>query len=605
MKTTIRKYGIVANVIVVGLVLILFLFPVLQTLENALYDFDLEHTTTGEPHENIRIIAIDDYSIEQIGQFPWPRDIYGVLIDNLNQPGNEPAAIAFDIMFDTETIPEVDDYFAEALARYDNVILPVTGVMESTLSKVTQIEKGERIQVQALIQPIPKFYENSLHAHINAIIDSDGTIRKNWLELRGPNGEAIPSLAYKATEMTGAKIDHFLDYDDQAEIYIDFKHESLDFWTIPFFDILTGAVPPDIFKDTIVLVGFTAVGLNTEDSGTVPIESRMPLIYAHANIVDQLLNDRYITYIPDLYVFLIALLLFALTVYATWKLKTVVSVGAVFGFSILLLIGQFYLFETTQVFLDTVNPIAVMLLTFVPNIAVKAYFETKHKNFITKQFGRYISPDLVKEISKSDKELPLGGINKELSILFLDIRGFTTLSEKMKPEEVVDFLNMMFNLITEKTLENHGTIDKFIGDAAMLIFNAPLDLQNHEYYAVKTAYDIQKGMERVREEIQSKHGVTVNVGIGVNTGVVVVGNIGSYIRVDYTAIGDNVNIAARIESNTTAGQILVSEETYNRTKEYFDYTCIGERMMKGKTVAVKLYEVVGLKQELKTSSSTN
>src|SRR5690606_14718923 len=182
--------------------------------------------------------------------------------------------------------------------------------------------------------------------------------------------------------------------------------------------------------------------------------------------------------------------------------------------------------------------------------------------------------------------------NKELSILFLDVRGFTTLSEKLKPEEVVGFLNMMFNLITEKALENHGTIDKFIGDAAMILFNAPLDVPDHPYYAVKTAHDIQKGMEAVRKQILDAYGVTISVGIGIHTGEVVVGNIGSYLRIDYTAIGDNVNTAARIESQTTANQVLVSETTYERTKDAFEYNFVGEKMMKGKTVGVKLYEVV-------------
>jgi adenylate cyclase len=150
----------------------------------------------------------------------------------------------------------------------------------------------------------------------------------------------------------------------------------------------------------------------------------------------------------------------------------------------------------------------------------------------------------------------------------------------------------MFNLITAKALENHGTIDKFIGDAAMILFNAPLDVEHHEYYAVKTAYDIQKGMVQAREEIMEKYGVTISVGIGINTGQVVVGNIGSYLRVDYTAIGDNVNTAARIESNTTANQVLVSDVTYERTKEYFEFNYVGEKMMKGKTVPVKLFEVI-------------
>src|SRR5690606_18681134 len=162
-----------------------------------------------------------------------------------------------------------------------------------------------------------------------------------------------------------------------------------------------------------------------------------------------------------------------------------------FGVTMILLIAQYLIFSAMDLFVDPIYPIVGLYAAFILNIAIKTFYETMQKNYITKQFGRYISPDLVKEISKSGQEIQLGGVNKQLSILFLDVRGFTTLSERLKPEEVVGFLNMMFNLITEKALENHGTIDKFIGDAAMILFNAPLDVPNHEYYAVKTAYDIQ------------------------------------------------------------------------------------------------------------------
>jgi adenylate cyclase len=135
---------------------------------------------------------------------------------------------------------------------------------------------------------------------------------------------------------------------------------------------------------------------------------------------------------------------------------------------------------------------------------------------------------------------------------------------------------MMFDMITNQVLANRGTIDKFIGDAAMILFNAPLDVPHHEYCAVKTAYDIQNGMKSVQTDILAKYGVEVSIGIGINTGNVVVGNIGSYLRVDYTAIGDAVNTAARIESNAAANQILVSEETYQRTKDYFRYREVTE-----------------------------
>lgn len=154
---------------------------------------------------------------------------------------------------------------------------------------------------------------------------------------------------------------------------------------------------------------------------------------------------------------------------------------------------------------------------------------------------------------------------------------------------------MMFNLITERALANNGTIDKFIGDAAKILYNAPLDVPNHPYCAVKTAYEIQKGMEKVRADVLKKYGVVISVGIGINTGDVVVGNIGSYLRVDYTAIGDNVNTAARIESNTQPNQVLVSEVTYELTKEYFEYRFAGEKLMKGKSVPLKLFEVLDLK----------
>jgi adenylate cyclase len=154
----------------------------------------------------------------------------------------------------------------------------------------------------------------------------------------------------------------------------------------------------------------------------------------------------------------------------------------------------------------------------------------------------------------------------------------------------------MFNMITETTLSNEGTIDKFIGDAAMILFNAPLEVIEHERMAVKTAYEIQQGMIKIRDEIIEKYQCEVNVGIGIHTGNVVVGNIGSYLRVDYTAIGDNVNIAARIESQTKKGQVHVSEQVYVKTKEFFRFDEGEDRMFKGKSHPIKVYEVLGLNE---------
>jgi adenylate cyclase len=594
MKKKAKNFVITGNIIVLLLSLMLFHYNTLRVMDRSIYDYNLSSSMSHAPDEDIIVVAIDENSLQSIADpFPWSRDIYVPLIESMNQPGYEAKVIGFDVLFVTETDSEVDGYFAEALSSYDNVILPSYTVTENALSRSTKVKKDELIMTRELVKPIPILDEASEDAHINAILDPDGAIRSTWLMLNTPEGK-IPSLAYKAAQMAGIEVEHYLDYHPQAEIAINYQASSYDFETVSFIDVLTGEFPYENFKDRIVLVGFTAVGIADQDSGTAPVEKEMKLVYAHANIINQLLHNEFIVFVSNWFTLMMILLIFALTLLFTWKLKTITSVIVLFVSALLILAGQHLLFRGFDIHFITSYLLSTLFITYLVNIAIKSYFENKQKNFITKQFGRYISPDLVKEIAAADQELKLGGINKELSILFLDIRGFTALSERLKPEEVVDFLNMMFNLITEKALDNRGTIDKFIGDAAMIVFNAPLDVPNHEYYAVKTAYDIQQGMKQVREDIYQKYEVEISVGVGINTGNVVVGNIGSYLRVDYTAIGDNVNIAARIESNTVANQILVSEVTYERTQESFEYSYIGERMMKGKTVPVKLYEVINL-----------
>jgi adenylate cyclase len=508
-------------------------------------------------------------------------------------PETEPAAVGFDILFTSESVPEADAAFAEALERHDGIILPSYANTESEFSRSLEGASDKSLlQPEEWVHPIPMFAEHTDRAHINARLDKDGVIRRTLLQLGQPDDGPMPSLALQMARMAEADVEPFLDMNARDEILIDYNMVSGDFWTVPFVDVYNGNFPAENFDDMLVLVGFTAVGY---DTGATTVESEMKLVYVHGNILHQLLQGETIRELHGLWISLISLLMFALMPLVAWRFRTMTGSLLAAGTALALLAAQYASFQWLDWHFNAVEPLVVLLLSYLVNITLKSFLENKQKNFITKQFGRYLSPDLVREIARSDQEIKLGGINKELSILFLDIRGFTTLSEKLPPEQVLDFLNTMFDMITRKALDNKGTIDKFIGDAAMVIFNAPLDVPDHEYRAVRTAWDIQESMKEVRRMIEEKHGITVSVGIGVNTGMVVVGNIGSFLRVDYTAIGDNVNIAARIESNTQPNQILVSEETYERTKGSFVYNCIGERMMKGKSVPVKLYEVVDLK----------
>ncbi|MFC0213768.1 CHASE2 domain-containing protein [Paenibacillus chartarius] len=584
----------IGNIIAVFLLFVILITDSIKVLDYNLYDYDMESTMSGQPHEDIIVIGIDDKDIAGIGTFPWDRDVYIPLLKKLAGA----KAVVFDITFASRSKDQSHDKaFADELKNHKNVIIPIVSKTDTELTNVVRYDADGYPLVYELNKAIPEIFEASIPGHINRIEDSDTGIREAWSAIKAvdKDGKATvyPSLSVQAVKLAGGNVDPYLNNDGKKLFNIKYDGASKDFLTMSFSNAVSDKVKPETFKDRIVLIGMTAA---SDDQGKTPVDTQMYLVYAHANMISQMLKGQHVTEGPDwLENVLIPLLAFLLTVLLTWRLRAISGVVYAVGSAIVLIAAQYVLFSATNTYISVIYGVAALLVAFLVNIAIKTYYESKQKNFITKQFGRYISPELVKEIAKSDQELQLGGINKELSILFLDIRGFTTLSEKLKPEEVVDFLNTMFNMITEKALQNHGTIDKFIGDAAMILFNAPLDVPNHPYYAVKTAWDIQQGMIQVREQIQQRHGVTVSCGIGINTGEVVVGNIGSYLRVDYTAIGDNVNTAARIESQTTANQILISEVTYELVKDYFETNFVAEKMMKGKTVAIKLYEVLGHK----------
>ena len=194
-------------------------------------------------------------------------------------------------------------------------------------------------------------------------------------------------------------------------------------------------------------------------------------------------------------------------------------------------------------------------------------------------------------------ELLLGGEKRNVAVLFVDIRGFTPMSESLEPEQVVDILNSYLNLTTNSIFANGGTLDKFIGDATMAVFNAPFDLDDYVYRAVKTAWDIVSGGNAIESKFMERYGKSVSFGVGVNCGPAVVGNIGCDFRMDYTAIGDTVNTAARLESNAKRGQVLISESVYEQVRDRITVEPIGEIPLKGKSKGVFVYSLTGLNEE--------
>lgn len=610
MREKIKRLAIAMN----ALLLIALFFAHnerwLGRLDNMLYDYNMKQAA-GQPPKDIVVVAIDNDSLAELGRFPWDRAVYAPFLDALNQPGNEPKAIAFDITFNEETNADSDQAFADALASYDNVILPVIGVTEGDVFGATVARPDELLTAYRMDGPLPSFAEHAKLANINRVASSDGVIRQTWLKIKDKDGTVYPSLAYQAAAMAGADLSKYDTMTDPGRIFeknkavakntitIDYRLNTEDVTTVSFSRVLNGEIDPSVFKDSVVLIGFTAVGLSDDsgqDSGTTPIEKKMQLVYVHANIVNQLLSGSSVGYAPPWTIWLGGLALFLLFVLLPWRLKNIYSILLFLAAVVGLVYGQMAAYGAYKIQIGVVDAILAMTLAYLTNVSLKSYLESAQKHFVTRQFGRYISPDLVKQIVSQDIDIKLGGDSKTITVLFLDIRGFTPLSEKLSPPELVDTLNTMFNMITETTLANRGTIDKFIGDAAMILFGAPLDVEEHERLAVKTAYEIQQGMNEIRKTIREKYGCEVNVGIGIHTGTVVVGNIGSYLRVDYTAIGDNVNIAARIESQTKPGQIMVSDAVYEKTSAYFRYDEGEDRMFKGKSLPIRVYELLGIGQ---------
>ena len=247
----------------------------------------------------------------------------------------------------------------------------------------------------------------------------------------------------------------------------------------------------------------------------------------------------------------------------------------------------------TQLYVLIVYALIILFL-----LVEKYLLEKLRRRKMLSTFKQYMAPQVVDKLTKgNDFEIKLGGEKRDVAVLFVDIRGFTPMSENLQPEQVVQILNEYLSLTTESIFKHNGMLDKFIGDATMAVFNAPFDLEDYLYEAVATAWDIKSGSEKLEKKLMEQFGRTVSFGIGVNCGDAVVGNIGCEFRMDYTAIGDTVNTAARLESRAKPGQILISEKLYKALEDRIEAEEVGEMELKGKSNKIMVYSVTSIEKK--------
>lgn len=592
-----KNYVLAIEILLIGLLTFVFCYTdIFYSLDSLYKDRLYQQPRSVDP--TIKIISIDEKTMEALGPFgTWPRSTYAEILDIL---GDYPAVVGFDIMLMGTMNEEDDAVFLNALKERDNVVLAAHLVYET---KVEMLPNGEfdvdHMHVSQV--EVPYTGDATPIGYANTSPDSDGKIRSYLpvTQVENENGTV--------TEYTSLSYQIYLEYcesmnmtpispvtDDNGVQWIYYAGKPYEYESISLIDVLEGKVDARVFTDCIVLVGAYATGL--QDQFTVPnSNNQMFGVEINANLIQSFLDEQFPLPANRLGVSvifaLIAMAMFVCFSKLHLKWGTVIFILA----EIVTVVSGILLFTKAGISVPGFYLALMLALAYVIALAGGYLYEWAKRRKIASVFRKYVAPQVVDDIMKSGRyKVELGGESRDIAVLFVDIRGFTPLSESLKPAEVVEILNEYLNLTTNAIFKNSGTLDKFIGDATMAVFNAPFDLEDYEYKAVCAAWDIVAGAKELEQKCLERFGKSVAFGVGVNCGEAVVGNIGCDFRMDYTAIGDTVNTAARLESNAKRGQVLISEHIYQRVKDRVKVQEIGEIPLKGKSQGVCVYELLGV-----------
>lgn len=590
-KVKIRK--IIVSVIVVVLTFILSVSEVLYSFDKIFADSWYQQPTPTNPQ--IKIIAIDEKTLQAYGDMKtWNRSISAELVDKLYaQEEYAPSVMVFDIMYINETEEEADQRFAQSCKRAGSVVTAVNTVYETQVTRQGDALVVDEGHIGMVEYPYAALKESSSYGYANTIQDKDGYIRYATTEVKYED-EVIEALAVKVYKIFCEKqgiTPVMPKVFNKNHFGFTFSGKSGAYETLSLVDVLDGKIAPQAFAGSIVFVGAYAPGMQDAYNVAIQKGAQMYGVEIHANILEALIEGKTNLPVSETVFGIIAAVMVGVFAVVCWKRKIVISTLAVIlGIGANFVIGKF-LYSQGMVINLILLP--MMFLVTYAYFLIEGYLsEVLRRRKVISAFKKYVAPQVVDEISKQgDFKIVLGGESREVAVLFVDIRGFTPMSESLEPEQVVEILNEYLQLTTESIFKNGGTLDKFIGDATMAVFNAPFDLEDYIYKAVCAARDIAAGSQELEEKLRKRFGKTVSFGIGVNCGKAVVGNIGCDFRMDYTAIGDTVNTAARLESNAKPGQILISEFIYEAVKDRIEVTEIGEIPLKGKSKGVFVYQV--------------
>jgi len=579
--------------------------------------FDVLHQQKGEYYVNdIVLVDIDEKTLEVLGQYPLPRSDYSKLMLDSHYSNTHVFSMVFS---EPDRTPNEDLLFAEGLVnrlsilssapspQKDSGVAPFVGT--STLGGAEA--KDFIWNYSGIVSPIPILRDNTYGVGVTSSTppitgtpNFDGTVRSAPL-LVYANDQVYPSVALETLRAFLDQKSYQLKVTPEMGVEWVRMGRNPPISTTPTGDVMISYwntfqrisavdLPESNLEGKILIWGLTAEGLNN------PVSTPMGVMYPHevqANLIQTVLQDIRIQqsyYLEQLEIVLLVsvLLLILLMVY---KLPTVLAGIMSLSIVALQLGGGFYFWTSQLVLFDTFFSSVSSLLIFGHASFNKYYITYQEKQQIKKQFQKYLSPDMIEELQKDPSKLRLGGDRREMSFMFMDIIGFTPISEHyMKednPEGLVELINKFLDMQTKIILNNKGTIDKYMGDCIMSFWNAPLECKDHADLAVKSALEVLEATEKLNEELEPLNLPPINVGIGISTGECIVGNMGSELRFDYSVIGDAVNLGARLEGQTRnypGVNLLLSEGTYRQCKKGA-FSEVDRIKVKGKEIPVTIY----------------
>ncbi len=607
-----------------------------QNLELATIDWRFWIRGERDPGDEITIVTWDDETFKEMGYRyqDWSRSYHAKVIENLSRWGAK--VIGFDIFVEDpssnpglqvlkELFTKEKDEKRKGMLEEIKALMMRMGedkVLASACRQAGNVvfdshfeieEKKEYTRI-SFTPPLEIFLENKAdYGFVNIRHDSDGFARTLLLTKTHQDETYLSSPLKILSKYLGVKESQIevkegktklgnivIPIDKDNYMLINFRGGARTFRCVPYYQVYEGIAEPSFFKDKIVLVGmFTeTIPLDIHPAPFTRVSGfRMPGIEVLANAIYTILHQDFLHPLGRRNNNLILLFLGLLTGILSYRLSFLKALLVSFLEMIIFATLVIFLFINQKMLLDLVCPLLVVLFTYGGVVLYRGLTEERKKKEIKSMFQRYVTQEVVNELIDNPEALALGGKRKEVTILFSDIRGFTSMSEKMKPEEVVHILNEYFSAMIEIIFKYEGTLDKFIGDAIMAVFGAPVAHPDDPQRALRTAVEMREELKKLQEKWKGEGRPAFDIGIGINTGEVVAGNIGSSERMDYTVIGDNVNLASRLESLNKEHQthILISEDTYQKVKDVAKVRPIEPVKVKGKEKEVMIYEVEGLK----------